>query len=360
VRLSKANRVAVIPHKDKVVWLIKAGVALLLSLIFWELILSQLILQKPTSQSHPVLGRIYGQGLYVQGKEGYGRTVLNELGLRSPPLGALPADAFRVLVLGDSYTQAMQVSDEVAFPEHLSELLGTSSSVINSGREGGSPADYIALETFNKTTFQPDSVVVQLNEADFTRDLLSKNQTFYYEPTAQGYTLRENKALVSSNALASRFVGLQSILNFSVMRLALERIEGLRAGKTDIAAPEANQPPQSDGSLERFVVQELKKAYSTPILLYIPEINYFANDYAEPHLTEQYLAEAARDADVTFISLLPDFAELYKTEHKTAHGFANTQPGMGHINALGHQIVAERLVQALSPMLDIENAGGGQ
>jgi hypothetical protein len=344
----------------KLAWFFTSGVAFVLALLVWELLLSQFILQKPTSQTHGELGRIYGQGLYVQGKEGYGRTFLNELGLRSPSLTDDPLQGGErtILVLGDSYTQAMQVSDEVAFPQHLNDLLGQESRVINSGREGASPADYIALEAYNKNVFQPDVVVVQLNEADFTRDLLSRGQTFYYEATAGGYSLRENKSVVSSNELASRFASLQSVLNFSVVRIALERVEAFRAGKTPSSSdgvPSTNAaqptPQQTDGSLERFVVRELQEAYQKPILLYIPEIDYFYPDYAQPHATESYLAKAARELGVTFISLRADYVALYGNRHRVAHGFSNTQPGMGHINSLGHEVAAERLAQALGPQI---------
>jgi hypothetical protein len=247
----------------------------------------------------------------------------------------------------------MQVSDEVAFPQQLNDLLGQSFRVINAGREGASPADYIALADYNKTTFNPDAVIIQLNEADFTRDLLSDKQTFYLEKAGQSYALQENKSVVSSNELASRFSSLQSVLNFSVVRVALERVTAMRNnqphGMTEAAQPTAQQTMQHDGSLERFVVQELKNAYRQPILLYIPEIDYFSPDYAKPHATEQHLAEAARDAGVTFISLLPDYVALYRNQHKTAHGFTNTQPGMGHINPLGHEVAAERLAEVLTP-----------
>jgi lysophospholipase L1-like esterase len=341
-------------HSTTLVWCLNLVTAFVLALLAWELILGQLILQKPTSQTHGELGRIYGRGLYVQGKEGYGRTLLNELGLRSPSLTEEPfqKDERNILVLGDSYTQAMQVSDEVAFPQHLNELLGEHTNVINAGREGASPADYIALAEYNHKTFDPDAVVVQLNEADFTRDLLSDKQTFYFEATARGFTLRENKSVVSSNELASRFANLQGVLNFSVMRLALERVEAMRAGKTHIANETLQVGVQeTDGSLEKFVVQELKRAYQNPVLLYIPEIDYFSPDYAQPHPTEKHLAEAARNEGLRFISLRGDFVALYRHRHRTAHGFTNTQPGMGHINPLGHEVAAERLAQELTPQV---------
>ncbi len=347
---------------QKLAWFLKVTVAFITALLVWEVLLGEFVLQKPTSRTHATLGRIYGQGLYVQGKEGYGRTVLNELGLRAPSFQEEPLQAGgqRVLVLGDSYTQAMQVSDNEAFPQRLNALLGDYTQVINAGREGASPADYIALAEYNQQTFNPDVVVVQLNEGDFTKDLLSENQTFFYEQTAKGYSLEENKALISANELASRFVSLQSVLNFSTVRVAVER---LGAMTPETVAPEAMTQPSSeqaalqeagsqedkwgDSSLENFIVQELKRAYQTPILLYIPQLDYFSEDYAKANPTETYLYEAARDAGVTFISLRPDFVARYSQTNEPAHGFANTQPGTGHINALGHEIAAERLAKAL-------------
>jgi hypothetical protein len=335
-------------------WCLKAGLAVIAALVAWEVLLGQLVLQKPTSRTDPVLGRIYGQGLYVQGQEGYGRTVLNELGLRSPALAETLKSKQRVLVLGDSFTQAMQVSDEEVFTWQLDELLGKQTQVINAGREGASPADYIALSDYNEQTFNPDVVVVQLNESDFTKDLLSKHQNFYYAKQGQNYTLQENKNVISSNALATKFAGLQGVLNFSVVRVAMERLEAMTRpaahsvtseAATPEAATEANK--WGDGSLERFVVQELQQSYKTPLLLYIPEMDYFSEDYAKPNPTEQYLAEAAREAGVPFISLRPDFVNRFNRDDETAHGFANTQPGMGHMNALGHEIAAKRLARAL-------------
>lgn len=331
---------------QRIGWLLKVALAFVFALFMWEMLLSQFMLQKPVSRTHPILGRIYGEGLYVQGKEGYGRTVLNELGIRAPSLEEEPLqeNRQRILVLGDSYTQAMQVSDEAAFPQRLNELLGEYTQVINAGREGASPADYIALAEYNQQTFNPDVVVVQLNEADFTRDLLSKNQTFFYEKTAQGFTLQENKELVSTNELASRFANLQGFLNFSVVRVALERLEAMRSTAPNTSV---DKDKWGDGSLEQFVVQELQRTYKTPILLYIPEMDYFSENYAKANPTEVYLYETARDAGVTFISLRPDFVTRYSQKDETAHGFANTQPGMGHMNVLGHGIAAERLERAL-------------
>ncbi len=38
-----------------------------------------------------------------------------------------------------------------------------------------------------------------------------------------------------------------------------------------------------------------------------------------------------------------DFREEFKDRHKLAHGFINTGIGEGHLNEIGHSLIARRL-----------------
>lgn len=49
------------------------------------------------------------------------------------------------------------------------------------------------------------------------------------------------------------------------------------------------------------------------------------------------------DNRIKFIDMSEDFEELYNTEYVLAHGFINTAVGVGHLNAKGHEVVAQRL-----------------
>lgn len=341
--------------RRKLLWCLKAILAFACALIVWEFILSNVYLKTPASVTHPVLGRIYGQGLYVQGQEGFARTVLNELGMRQPPLTAKEPGVERILVLGDSFTQAIQVSDQAMFTRQLQERLGDRSEVINDGRSGTSPAYYLAQAEFNKETFEPDWVIIQLNQGDFTTDPFDSQTNFYFVKTETGFELKKNEAYVSSNPITSRFAQFQKMLNFSVARVLVERLAKLEArpAKTppQPSATEAAEQLKTQGALITWVVCELKEHYPKLILLYIPTIDYFG-DQAQSSV-ELQLTQAARAKGVPFVSVHQDYIDAFQTDRRVAHGFDNTQPGLGHINALGHALLAERLAEMMKQVVTL-------
>lgn len=46
---------------------------------------------------------------------------------------------------------------------------------------------------------------------------------------------------------------------------------------------------------------------------------------------------------IVFINMEEDFISYYKSENKLPHGFINTTPGTGHLNSIGHMLIANRL-----------------
>ena len=44
------------------------------------------------------------------------------------------------------------------------------------------------------------------------------------------------------------------------------------------------------------------------------------------------------------------FQKLYETEGQLPYGFANTAPGEGHLNALGHRILLEGIIAYLEEL----------
>jgi hypothetical protein len=329
-------------------WLLKALFAISCALIIWELILSQTYIRKPLTRSHPILGRVEGKGTYIQGKEGYGRTDLNELGMRSAPLTPKKSGEKRILVLGDSYTIAMQVADKQTFAKQLeTRMSGVGDiNVINAGGEGAAPSDYISLAQFNRKTYQPDVVVIQLNEGDFITDPFEKNRPFFFEKKAGKYQIKSNRNFVSQNALVSQFSQVQKYANFSVMRVAVERMNSIES--EPVKENLANEKPDYLPTLVPFIVQNLKQKYKDPILVFVPRIDYFSNQISQPTQAEILLEQAAKQQKVKLISMRQDYVRLYRETHQTAHGFNNTEPGIGHINSLGHTAIATRLDEVIN------------
>jgi hypothetical protein len=337
--------------KGGFVFLFKLVLVTIIALVLWNLVLSNLYLRRPLSFTHPVLGRIYAEGLYVQGKEGYGRAHIDALGLRILPTFATEETAKQVLLFGDSYTLGMQVTDEHTFAWLLQERLGKSYKVINAGREGASPNYYIGLSEFYKETFKPDIVVIQLSETDFTHDPFDKQQSLYYTKTDQSFELQRNEAYKSRSFIGKNFDALKEFFNFSVMRIALEKLDGEHNRGDEFRAADTRSAAEQQADQAAFIsfaVKELKAIYGDPIIVYIPLIDYYSTTYTEPSIIEQVLSQAVEKTGTRYISMRDDFVSYFQQEHRMPQGFANTKPGTGHINELGHALVAERLSQIIA------------
>ena len=47
----------------------------------------------------------------------------------------------------------------------------------------------------------------------------------------------------------------------------------------------------------------------------------------------------------------PAFVEYYEHNKEVPYGFSNTKPGNGHLNKLGHRLIAEALIPYIKEAL---------
>jgi hypothetical protein len=84
--------------------------------------------------------------------EGFSRIKLNNLGMRGEDISPKQKNEHRVLILGDSYTKAVQVSDNKTYSyllqKEIKNKFKLNFNTINAGRDGASPAYYIHLTNF--------------------------------------------------------------------------------------------------------------------------------------------------------------------------------------------------------------------
>jgi lysophospholipase L1-like esterase len=94
------------------------------------------------------------------------RVVTNALGFRDARLPSpKPAGAFRVVALGDSFTQGYGVEEPEAYPRRLERLLSArmpdrTVEVVNLGVPGTSPRDYVSHLADPGLAYHPDLVLV--------------------------------------------------------------------------------------------------------------------------------------------------------------------------------------------------------
>jgi lysophospholipase L1-like esterase len=200
--------------------------------------------------------------------------------------------------------------------------------------------------------FEPDWVIIQLNQGDFTTDPFDSQANFHFVQTATGFELKKNEAYVSGNPITSRFAQFQKMLNLSAARVLVARLAklGARSAKTPAqpSAQETAEQLKAQEALITWVVRELKAHYPKLLLLYIPTIDYFGDQ--APSSVELQLAQAVRAEGVPFVSVHQDYIDAFQMDRRAAHGFDNTQPGVGHINALGHALLAERLAEMMKQL----------
>ncbi|MGI9305288.1 MAG: SGNH/GDSL hydrolase family protein [Gammaproteobacteria bacterium] len=118
----------------------------------------------------------------------YGESVLvrqNSYGFRGPERPRRSSSgSFRVLVLGDSFTEGVQVSEEQLFTAIL-ETRMENTEVLNAGVGGyGTVQQYLLLET-EGTSFEPDVVLLMFYENDLSDNCLSHSPGFGPRPYAQ-------------------------------------------------------------------------------------------------------------------------------------------------------------------------------
>jgi hypothetical protein len=361
--------------------LAKVAGAFAIATVLWEVILRNTLESTPGAWVHPYLGKIERKGLSVQGWEGFGRIQLNSLGMRESEILPKAVNEYRILVLGDSFTRANEIPEKQHFinlaqndlnqwveANQNTKQINKRINMINAGKPGASPANYLYAAEFHRHTFAPDSVVIQLTAHDFTLDLLDSSAEFYLEPQGNNaYKLVRNYQFQSDNRLAKilteKVPQLQALTQFSIFRVSGKQVQRMVSGnKTDLAITNQanaateeeiyNSTPEGDEVLVDWTLEHLNQAFPNLQIVFIPAISYFdiehhdiRNEHPRNVSIEQLLAEKTAEKNIPFVSLRSEFVHFYRTHQAELSGFNNTQPGLGHLNTEGHQLVAKQLFE---------------
>ncbi len=323
--------------------LLRIFAAGLAALVVWELILENAVLRDPGGTSSPVFGRIYRPGIYLQGTEGYCKTRMNSLGMRGEEIPSKTPDEYRVLMLGDSYTNALQVSDDRTFVHRLQNRLALNTSrnirIINAGRNGASPAYYIHLSEFYHSSMKPDFVVVQINDEDFTVDIFDdKDQEFYVRKEGADYVTTTNFRDYYIWQMFPVLKVIKPFVAFSTFKIALDKVPQMLEQRRNPSAsgrkevrPSADYPDIIDWTLKG-----LKNDYPHMAIFYLTLNTYESN-------IESLLKQSANEYGIDFLNARDIFNRYYQSHRQPVNGFDNTMPGTGHMNAIGHNLTADLL-----------------
>lgn len=323
--------------------------AFTLAFLFWEAAARLFILKMPAQQTSPG-GGTFTVGDAVWSYDGFSRTRFSKEGFRTPY--SLPAKGKSVLVIGDSFTAAQQVSDSQTFASVAQQVLaqqGITATFYNKGIAGGAPPRYIAYKSDYYYKIKPDHVIVQLDERDFTADFPGNRGEFLTPWNGEDFDLEKNPRYDKRISILKKLPASDQLLSLSMVSVA-RRIApvllGLRQGRSFRGALKGELPERTKEYVD-WTIEELKQAYPNLIIAYIPQVDYFNPEASAPRL-ESYLSEACRSESVPFINTRADYLNLLNSKGIVSHGFSNTIPGEGHINAFGHRILGQALAKKLT------------
>jgi lysophospholipase L1-like esterase len=334
---------------------IKFSAWLFIFLLILEVFIRVFVIKTPFQHFVPDLGYVpLDNSVSVWGVEGYGVTHYLSNGEISTPHQSETS----VVVLGDSFTEALQVSNDQKFVSVAEDILherGLKMDLHNLGASGRSIADYVYMAPFVRATYSPEIVVVQLSEADFTESFELSRQNFFARSGASielihnkdYYSIDQNlRNMISSTGLGSLAIyKLTPVVKEQRLRLAKA------AGQDQFAAAQLTAADGLNSNEIKMQINLLKEAYpdSQVLFLVIPNIPTLQGvDLALKSESDALLVETMNEfSDPPLLYPRDEFAELYTAHKKFPRGFSNTLPNYGHLNSDGHFAVGAALADYL-------------
>lgn len=319
-------------------WIAAIGGAIL-ALALGELVLRQVYWREtiwdPDHGALPAPGSVQRYCI-----EGCGSSLWTDGGVRraSLPRPGQPS----VLVLGDSYTEALMIDDADVFSHRAERELrerGRDLPFLNVGASGSSVADYVQRADEYRRRFTVHWTVAQVRGGDFGAD--AWNPTKIHFRRAVDGTLETVPAppLAAVDRLAPLRRSL-SLFVFGVFR-ARQFLAAWAAEPPPFRAPgpSAAPPAPRDYPVEEEF-DRLVAAYDGRITLLV-----LSSTGTETSFEDRVAARcrATRTSCVELRARFDDFAR----RHESPYGFSNSTWGRGHMNALGHHVAAELLIDEL-------------
>jgi hypothetical protein len=301
-----------------------------------------------------------------------------------------PPNTFRIAVLGDSFTEALQVPIEKTFSSVLerelggcSELKGKNVEVINFGISGYGTAQELQMLRHYAWDYSPDLVLL----AFFTGNDAQNNSRPLQQDDYRPYFLLQNGKLVlddsflSAPDFRSRFSPFKVFVSWSVAHshllqvaaaaknyISQRNVEGVKTtemGLSDDIYHEPTDPVWKDAwnvtdALIAEMGDEVKARGAQFLVVTLSSSIQVDPDPAAreqlmkrlgvPNLfyPDEHVAQVSKRDDIPVLTLAPIFLQYAQEHHAHLHGFRGSN--QGHWNESAHQLGGELMAQKICGM----------
>jgi hypothetical protein len=274
--------------------------------------------------------------------EGFSIAHFSQSGARltaNPVLSGAPY----LVILGDSYVEALQVSDEQTMGSVLEREArrgGQPLNVRQYGWSGDSPAHYALIAEAVQHLWHPSLVCVILNFDDFTPSALknywAEMKLHADEPPTITPVDRGTRGLLRT--MASALIRHSGLINAVAERGLLDILPTLLRTK------DADKPSGDRGIYDSRIVDAtitaLDRAYGGSLLVVLVQNPGITGGHNHTQL-ENLLQRSCAMQNVDCITTREAFIDLRDRKQRFGFGFNNSLPQVGHINVDGHRLVAE-------------------
>jgi hypothetical protein len=304
-----------------------------------------------------------------------------------------PADTFRVVVLGDSMIEAMQVDLEKTFVAQLETQLNACSAfgakkieVLNLGVSGYGTAQELLNFRYFGATYSPDLVLASFFAGNDVRNNSKALEPEKMRPFFElnGDMLVEDRSFAQSAEFQRRTNALRSALDRLSDLRVLQAAYFIKDRLATTGAPAAAAPAAMGGNeagiddavysepatpqwiaawalTERLFRQLRDEVQAAGAKLVIVSLSSGIQVHPDPAVRAQFtsgkniadlfypnhrIQKLAADLQVQSIVLGPAFQEAAERNKVFFHGFPNTRMGSGHWNEAGNRMAADVVAAA--------------
>lgn len=262
-----------------------------------------------------------------------------------------------VMVMGDSFVEAVQVDDDELLSKRLEANLwahNLPNLVFSLGISGAATADYVSCAAKYREWFDPAWTVVVLKSEDCYEAMqFNRKACFEVGKDGDALELRENTPVRTFEKYSFGKIYYSLLNESSLFQLSWVRAHECirwwgREPRLFSASvePSANNKPSAELPPIEAQLRELKRAFKGRLTVLYCSPGASPRNPAVKNALDLLVEESARKQNISFVSL----CGAYNTallRHEMPNGFANTQPFTGHWNRYGHKLAADAVTPEL-------------
>ena len=285
------------------------------------------------------------QAILVHGTEGYGINKVDENGYINSE-GTLQES--HVLCMGSSHTQGKEFSSSVNYPSLINKHFSKdkeSLAAYNVACDANFlpslikhfPAAVEAFPNASVMTIEISNADVSVEELEHALSQVKYDESQSIKNQVQHAGLKDKLKLWIKEY-------------FPLISLIKSKLE--TPSTTDTVVEESDTKDATP-TLQK-ALKLIRSQYDGEIIFIYHSQTLIEKDcsvsFAEDKLFNAF-EKACVENNIHVLDMRPVFAQYYEEHKEIPYGFANTKPGNGHLNKLGHRLVAETLITYIEEVM---------